>query len=247
MILLLTVGLTGALTAGTGWRVLRWPGRSAATVGPGTVPDRPIGSATDPESGTVSDHDLRSGSTSDPRSAENSGADSAVSEPGFGASTGRAVTQPVRTATPIRTAKPIRASARLRTELTEALDLIGQARADAFELVSAGRLEHADLSGSPALRADLGLLERLRRNGYRLEELHYRVDRVRLRSIDRDTVEVAAQVSTSAHRQVRVGSGTAAGVAPSGPADLVFTLRAVGNSPAGARRWRVVDVVRDRR
>ncbi|GLY32805.1 serine/threonine-protein kinase [Kineosporia sp. NBRC 101731] len=136
----------------------------------------------------------------------------------------------------------IRPGEQLDVELTEALTRIGRARAQAFEMVSQQKLALADDPGSPAERADQGLLKRLRRNGYRLEALDYRFGRVEVLKVRGSTAQVRAVVSTTAHRQVRVSGGFAAGVPPAEAAPLVFTLRAVGPVQEGAGRWRVHDI-----
>jgi len=193
VLLLLAVGVAGALTAAAGWRTLRWPGEQKQMA---------HSRQTSVESGQSA----------------------------------------LATDTDRSTDQVIRAGPALRVELAEALVRIGKARANAFALVSSGPLREADVPGSAALRADLALLERLRRSGHRLEDLRYRVTDVRARPIGRGTVRVRALVSTSAHRQVQVGRGTATGVPATGPSDLVFVLRASEEGAVGRYRWRVLDV-----
>ncbi|MBT0770988.1 protein kinase [Kineosporia sp. J2-2] len=130
----------------------------------------------------------------------------------------------------------------LDAELAEALTRIGRARSEAFETVSRRRLAEADASGSPAEQADRGLLRRLRHQGYRLEDLTYRIGRVDVLTVEGPTVEVAAEVSATAHRQVRGSDGAFAEVPATGPASMVFTLSATGTAAAGAGRWLLHDI-----
>jgi hypothetical protein len=172
------------------------------------------------------------------RSASLTSEDAAAKRPsvrvgdGDGAGRGKAAVGGVR----------IRKGAELNTDLAEALSRIGAARSEAFEMLSEKRLAQADESGSPAERSDRGLLKRLRENGYRLEDLEYRVGRVEVQGVKGRTVDVSAVVSVTAHRQVRVGGDYAAGVPASRPAVMIFTLSAVGEAAEGAARWRVHDI-----
>jgi hypothetical protein len=203
LLLLVAVGLVGAVTAGVGWRALRAAG--------GEKVDR---------GGAVSSQDAAAKRPSDGvrNSIGTTEKDPSVDDAG------------------------IRKGKQLNAELAEALSRIGAARSKAFETVSASRLAQADESGSPAERSDRGLLERLRENGYRLEDLDFRIGQVRVQRVEGRTVDVSAVVSVSAHRQVRAGGDYAAGVAASKPAVMVFTLSAVGQAAQGAARWRVHDI-----
>ncbi|MDP9828201.1 serine/threonine-protein kinase [Kineosporia succinea] len=194
VMLLLAVGMVGALTAGFGWRLLRSATDVSATVG-----------------------DMRKDASVTP-------------------------VTPVTDAVAEKGQEPFGPAEALGPELTEALERIGQVRSQAFARVSEGDLSRADEAGSPAHRSDEALLKRLKANGYRLEKVRYRIGRVEVVRIRGRTAVVRAEVSTSGHQQVRNDGATAEDVPASGPAPMVFTLRALGNAGEGSGRWRVRDV-----
>ncbi|GLY18680.1 hypothetical protein Kisp01_56940 [Kineosporia sp. NBRC 101677] len=203
LVLLVAIGLVGAVTVGVGWRLLRSPspGGGSAEVAARAADRGPVA-----------------------EKARVGGDDGQTKADGAGAEKKRA------------------GKVALRVELAQALAGIGKARAQAFEMVSARQLALANETGSPADRADRALLKRLQTTGYRLEDVAFRIDRVRVLQSKGRTAEVSARVSTAAHRQARIGGDYAAGVPATEPAVMIFTLRAVGEPGEGAGRWRVRDI-----
>ncbi|MCD5311580.1 protein kinase domain-containing protein [Kineosporia babensis] len=227
LLLLGAIGLVGAVTAGVGW----WFSQESRTGGGGSVQVSPRvvdGKADSPDPANEADPAEKGASAG----GEASEVDGPVSEP----------SPENKKLTKQSPDSQSRADEDRGAEFAQTLARIARARAQAFEMVSPGRLALADEPGSPADRADQGLLKRLRESGYRLEELDYRITKVKVLELDDDTAEVSAVVSTTAHRQVRVSGGYAAGVPATEPAVMVFTLRASGRPAEGADRWRVHDI-----
>ena len=126
-------------------------------------------------------------------------------------------------------------------EFRGVLATAGRARAEAFESGSARPLAAAGAEGAPALREDLGLLRRLRDRGYRLTGVHYSIRGVRVLRRSGRTVEVAAEVTTSRHHQVRLRDRATVDVPRDGPRALVFRLVEL-RGRSGPDRWRIHDV-----
>jgi hypothetical protein len=133
-------------------------------------------------------------------------------------------------------------TAELEAELTRALIAIGRSRATAFGRASARFLSGADVTGSPAHTDDVRLVQRLRAQGYRLKGVRYQVSGVQVLGRRGELVDVRAVVTTSAHRQVRVGSGVGVPVPADGPRAVVLTVAPVDLNAPGPGRWRVRSV-----
>jgi eukaryotic-like serine/threonine-protein kinase len=125
-------------------------------------------------------------------------------------------------------------------ELGRELEVIGQARARAFQRLSPADLRIADERGSPAESADLALIERLRSGGYRLEGVRYQVSGVHVVRRHGDAIDVRAVVTTSSHR--RVGGRVSVAVPSDGPRVVVLTVVPVGAGSPGTSGWRVRSV-----
>jgi hypothetical protein len=127
----------------------------------------------------------------------------------------------------------------LEGEMTVALERIARARAAAFSSLSPAALRVADDDGSPAERADLALIGRLREGGHRLDRIRYQVSQVRVLGRTADTVRLWAVVTTSTHR--RMTRGTSVVVPQEGPRGVVLTVVPApeGSGPSG---WRVRSV-----
>ncbi len=115
---------------------------------------------------------------------------------------------------------------------------LAEGRARAFGAASSDPLTQVDAPGSPALAADSGLVSRLAAGGLHLEGLTFVVREVRLTGSAPGRLTVAAQVSTSAHRQVRADGSVAATVA----ATPAVAVRLVLVSGPGGSGWRVSTV-----
>jgi hypothetical protein len=127
-------------------------------------------------------------------------------------------------------------------ELTRALLDIGRLRAAAFASASVNALMRVDEAGSPAHRADMDLVKRLRARGYRLEGVSYHVSGVQVLARRAEAVDVRAVVTTSGHRQVRTASRTAVPVPQDGPRPVIFTVVLASPNLSGPARWRIHSV-----
>lgn len=120
-------------------------------------------------------------------------------------------------------------------ELARVVCDLARGRAEAFAAASTDPLAAVDEPGSPAMAADTGLVQRLRRSGLRLDGVVFGVTGVRVQARTGDTVRVAASVTTSAHRQVRADGTVAARV----PAAATRRTALVLVRRAGGTGWRV--------
>lgn len=130
----------------------------------------------------------------------------------------------------------------LEAELTRALIAIGRSRAEAFSRPSASLLAGADVAGSPAYEEDVRLVQRLRSRGYRLQGVRYEFSKVQVLHRSGASVDVRAVVTTSEHRQVRIGSGVGIPVPADGPRAVVLTVAPIDLNVSGPNRWRVRSV-----
>ncbi len=140
-----------------------------------------------------------------------------------------------------RTSDPADTAA-LEAELARALIAIGRSRAAAFGRASARFLAAANVTGSPADAQDVRLVQRLRSQGYRLHGVRFEISGVQVLRRRGEQVDVRAVVTTSAHRQVRIGSGVAISVPEDGPRAVVLTVAPVDLNRSGPGRWRVRSV-----
>jgi hypothetical protein len=122
-------------------------------------------------------------------------------------------------------------------DVVAAVGALGRARAAALAAPSAGRLREVDEPHSPAMAADVGLIDRLMAQRVRLDGVRFQISQIQVSQVrrlgsDGDTVTVSASVATSAHRQVTAAGRTIP--VPAAPARPVrLTLVRARDSPHG--------------
>jgi hypothetical protein len=125
-------------------------------------------------------------------------------------------------------------------EAVALLRRLSDGRAAALQAGSAQALARVDEPGSPALAADVALLDRLEQRGLRLSGLSFRLSDVRVTGRQQDAVTLEAAVAASPHlRLPRVGDGPAVRVAAGDPRRVRVVLVRVGPDGSG---WRVRQV-----
>lgn len=110
---------------------------------------------------------------------------------------------------------------------------LAQARARALAAGSVTALGQVDVPGSPAMSADVAVVQRLTAAGLSLRGLVVTVGEVRLLQAGTPAMRVGAEVTASAHRQVDRQGRLVAAVAAAPPLQIELTLQ---RTPAG---WRV--------
>jgi hypothetical protein len=230
-----SVILASLMAAGIGFLAVRWispeSGQeqvASGTAGPGRQPSAGQAHA----SGEASSPEARGKATSP---------GSVGKAPSAGVTAKTSLAAPGGKATSVSPGETTKQPVRLGIEIGQALGTIGRARAAAFSRVSTDPLAQADESGSPAERADVELVNRLRSEGYRLDGVGFRVSSVQIVRRTKALVQVRAVVTTSSHRQQRSGSGTGTSVPQDGPRAIVFTVISIGSASAGPARWRIRD------
>jgi len=119
-----------------------------------------------------------------------------------------------------------------------ALPLLARRRAAALMARDVLMLATAEAPGSPASRADMGLIERLTARNARLDGVDYRLEEVRLQHWAGSGAVVQARITTEAYRQV-LDAGARVAQVPSGPSEGVNVLLV---PTAGAPGWLIQEI-----
>lgn len=116
---------------------------------------------------------------------------------------------------------------------------LGERRAAAFSSGDRAPLDAADVAGSPALQADLEILEQLNGQGAVLSGLGFELRDALLLSLDGDAAVLRVTTVTSAHQVVRTADGAVLHSVPASEprtVDLALTRT--------SRGWLVREVLR---
>lgn len=125
-------------------------------------------------------------------------------------------------------------------EAVALLRRLSDGRAAALQAGSAQALARVDEPGSPALAADVALLDRLQQRGLRLSGLSFRLSDVRVTGREQDSMTFEVAVAASPHlRLPRAGDGPAVRVAAGDLRRVRVVLVRVGPDGSG---WRVRQV-----
>ncbi len=127
-----------------------------------------------------------------------------------------------------------------KAEAQALLRRLSDGRAAALQAGSADGLARVDAPGSPALAADVALLDRLQQRGLRLDGLSFRLADIRVTGRGPRTVTLELTVAASPHQRLPLaGGGPAVQVAGGSLRPVRVVLVRVA---PGAQGWRVREV-----